>query len=95
MHEPSTEEVNSVQLPPQVLKEIKGSKGQYHAKASESYEDVAGPLIYIIKSLAFTMNQMSAELEEAKKPKPGAKKPELKSEPKPVAKPTPKKASKK
>ena len=77
MNQPSNEEISAVQLPPQVLKVIRGIKGEYHANSSDSLENITGPLIYIIKSLMLRMQQLDDELKEAKKPatKPVPKKP--------------------
>ena len=91
---PPPEEINAIRIPPQFEKVFSKVKGESHAAVAEALDESLEGAKFLVKSLLVRIEQLEQELKAIKNPE--AKTPEPKKpEPKPVAKPTPKKASKK
>ena len=94
MSMPPPEEINAIMMPPQFQKVFSKVKGESHAAVAEALDESLEGAKFLVKSLMVRIEQLEKELKAIKNPE--AKTPEAKKpEPKPVAKPTPKKASKK
>ena len=94
MSMPPPEQINAIRIPPEFEKIFSKVKGDSHAAVAEALDESLEGAKFLVKSLLVRIDQLEKELKAIKNPE--AKTPEPKKpEPKPVAKPTPKKASKK